>query len=132
MSHDSSNRDLNRFLQRPAHSVAEMKEQQASKIREIGTALVAAGFRALDQQAEALGLCRSTTWTILKGRQKNFGLSVGTLNRMLAAPRLPPIVRAKVQEYIREKSDGLYGDSEKRLRKFAALQSPTSTKHRGI
>ena len=107
-----------------------MKAQQRSKIKEIGEALVAAGFRALDKQAEALGLCRSTTWTILKGRQKNSGLTVGTLNRILATPKLPPIVRAKVLEYIREKSDGLYGDSVKRLSKFAALQSPTSTKPR--
>ena len=130
MSHDSGNRDLNRFLQRPAHSVAEMKKQQASKIKEIGTALVAAGFRALDEQADVLELSRTTTWTILKGNQKGSGLSVGTLNRILAARRLPPIVRAKIQEYIEEKAAGLYGDSEKRIRKIAALQSSTSTKHR--
>jgi hypothetical protein len=107
-----------------------MKAQQSSKIKEIGEALLAAGFRVLDEQAKALGLCRSTTWTILKGRQKNSGLSVGTLNRILTAPQLPPIVRAKIHEYIRDKAAGLYGDSAKRLRKFAVLQSPTSTEHR--
>ena len=77
-----------------------MKALQSSKIREIGEALVAAGFRALDEQAEALGLCRSTTWTILKGNYKNSGLSAATLNRILASPQLPPIVRAKIHEYI--------------------------------
>ena len=128
MSHDSSKHDV-RGLQRPAHSVAEMKEQQASKIKEIGTALITAGFQALDEQAHVLGLSRSTTWTIVKGKHKNSGLSVGTLSRVLAARRLPPIVRAKIHEYIREKAAGHYGDSEKRIRKIAALQSRISTKH---
>jgi hypothetical protein len=86
--------------------------------------------RALDEQADVLELSRTTTWTILTGKHKNSGLSVGTINRMLAARRLPPIVRAKIHEYIREKAAGLYGDSEKRIRKIAALQSPTPIKHR--
>jgi len=43
-----------------------MRERQSAKIKEIGCALVAAGFRALDEQAEGLGLSRSTTWTILR------------------------------------------------------------------
>jgi hypothetical protein len=108
-----------------------MKALQSSKIREIGEALVAAGFRALDEQAEALGLCRSTTWTILKGNYKNSGLSAATLNRILASPQLPPIVRAKIHEYIEEKTAGRYGDSKTRIRKFtASLHPPTSTKHR--
>ena len=107
-----------------------MKAQQSSKIKEIGAALVAAGFRALDEQANVLGLSRTTTWTILKGNHKKTGLSVGTLNRMLAARQLPPSVRDKIHEYIRDKAAGLYGDSGKRLSKFAGFQSPTSTKHR--
>ena len=108
-----------------------MKSRQSSKIREIGEALIAAGFCALDEQAEALGLSRSTTWTILKGNYKNSGLSAATLNRILASPHLPPIVRAKIHEYIEEKTAGLYGDSKTRLRKFTAtLHPPTSTKHR--
>ena len=114
-----------------ARVVAELKAKQSSKIKEIGEALVAAGFRALDEQAEALGLSRSTTWTILKGNHKNSGLSATTINRILAAPQLPPIVRAKIHEYIEEKTAGLYGDDKTRLRKFAAtLHPPTSTKHR--
>ena len=85
---------------------------------------------ALDEQANVLELSRTTTWTILRGKQKSVGLSVGTLNRILAARRLPPIVRAKIHEYIQEKAAGLYGDSEKLIRKIAALQSPTSIRHR--
>jgi hypothetical protein len=56
-----------------------MKAQQSSKIKEIGEALVAAGFHALDEQADVLGLSRSTTWTILKRNHKKTGLSVGLI-----------------------------------------------------
>jgi hypothetical protein len=108
-----------------------MNARQSSKIREIGEALGAAGFRALDEQAEALGLSRSTTWTILRASHKTSGLSAATINRILASPQLPPIVRAKIQEYIEEKTAGRYGDSKRPLRKFAAaLQPLTSTKQR--
>ena len=85
-----------------AHTLAKMKAQQSSKIKEIREALVAAGVCALDEQAEALGLSRSTTWNILKGNYKNSGISVTTLKRVLSAPQLPPIVRAKILEYIEE------------------------------
>ena len=43
---------------------------QAFKIRELGEALVAAGYVTLGEQADALGLCRSTTWTILRGTHR--------------------------------------------------------------
>jgi hypothetical protein len=42
-----------------------MKARQAAKIRELGHALVDAGFLTLDEQSKAVGLARSTTWTIL-------------------------------------------------------------------
>ena len=47
---------------RPSHA----KARQASKIREIGDTLIALGYLALDEQAKALGLARSTAWTILQ------------------------------------------------------------------
>src|SRR5262245_65480035 len=72
--------------------------RQCAKIRELGEALVASGISTLDQQAEALGLSRSTTWTILKGDHKASGLSAAIINRMLTAPQLPPRVRAVVLE----------------------------------
>jgi hypothetical protein len=106
-------------LQR-APCVAQMKARQAAKIREIGGALIAAGIGGLDEQAKALGLSRSTTWTILKGSHKGSGLSAVVINRMLASPRLPPLVRAKILEYIEEKTAGYYGDGQPRLRRFAA------------
>ena len=96
-----------------------MKALQCSKIREIGAALISAGFVSLDQQAGALGLCRSTTWTILQAEHKNSGLSATVVNRMLGSPRLPGPVRAKVIEYVREKLAGRYGHSKAQLHRFA-------------
>ena len=102
-------------------TVAKMKERQARKIRELGDALVSEGFLALDQQADALGLCRSTAWTILRANHKSSGLSAAIINRMLAAPRLPPLVRATIFEYVEEKLAGSHGHSKKQLRRFTAL-----------
>ena len=96
-----------------------MKALQCSKIREICAALISAGFVSLDQQAGALGLCRSTTWTILQAEHKNSGLSATVINRMLAYPRLPAPVRVKLIEYVREKMAGSYGHSQGQLRRFA-------------
>ena len=95
-----------------------MKKRQSLKIREIGDALATEGFITLDQQARALGLARSTTWTILKANHKGSGLSAAVINRMLAAGPLPPLVRVRVHEYIEEKAAGLYGHSKKQLRRF--------------
>ena len=104
-------------------TLAKSRERQNAKIREIGDALAAAGLHALDEQAEALGLSRSTTWNLLKGSHKGSGLSATIINRMLAAPRLPSLVRAKILEYVAEKAAGRYGDSNVRLRKFTARVS---------
>jgi len=95
------------------------KVLQSSKIREIGMALSSAGFVTLDQQADALGLCRSTTWVILQAEHKNSGLSATVINRMLACPRLPGPVRVKLIEYVHEKMAGCYGHGQAQLRRFA-------------
>ena len=99
-------------------SVADMKARQAAKMREIRDALVAEGCTNLDDQAAALGLSRSTTWTIMRGNHKGSGLSAKILTRMLSAPSLQPRVRNKILEYIVEKSAGRYGTSQERLEKF--------------
>jgi len=100
--------------------VADMKARQSAKIRSIGKALADAGYLSLDQQAKVLGLHRSTAWTILKANHKSSGLSAVVINRMLAAPGLPLAARARILEYIEEKTAGLYGDNKLRLRKFTA------------
>jgi len=102
---------------------ADMKARQSSKIRELGEALIALGFLTLDQQAKALGLARSTTWTLLQANHKGSGLSATVINRMLTAPQLPPLVRATLLEYIDEKAAGLYGHSKLQLRRFSARLS---------
>jgi hypothetical protein len=93
---------------RPA-TPADMKARQARKIRELGTALAASGFHTLDEQAHALGVPRSTAWTILRVHHKGSGLSAGIICRMLKNPRLPARVRTVLMEYVAEKCAGAYG-----------------------
>ena len=58
----------------------------------------------MDSQAKALGLKRSTAWTIIKTKHKLDRLSGKTTDRMLANLELPPPVRAVVQQYLAERS----------------------------
>jgi hypothetical protein len=109
--------------QRPLPLTARMKALQSSKIREVAEAVKSAGFLTLDEQAKALGLSRSTAWTIRKASHKASGLSASIINRMLAAPELPPLARTKILEYVDEKAAGLYGGSRSQRRKFAARLS---------
>ena len=97
-----------------------MKIRQSCKIKELGDALVREGFLTLDKQADVLGLSRSTAWTILRANHKSSGLSAAIINRMLAAPRLPLLVRATILEYVEEKLAGSYGHSKRPLRRFSA------------
>jgi oligoribonuclease (3'-5' exoribonuclease) len=96
-----------------------MTQRQSSKIREIADALVAAGLVSLDEQADALGLSRSTTWSVLKAKHKASGLSAAVIKRMLASSQVPPAVRQKILEYVEEKAAGVYGHNEKQRRRFA-------------
>lgn len=108
---------------RRPQSLAAMKLWQAARIREIANALTASGFYTLDEQARALGVSRSTAWSILKSAHKSSGLSAEIINRMLAKSQLPPLVRSKILEYVEEKIAGRYGHTEKLRRKFIAALS---------
>jgi hypothetical protein len=110
-----------RMLARSKSKDLDEKERQAAKIKELAHVLESAGFIALDDQAEALGLSRSTTWTILKAQHKNYGLSAVVIKRVLAKPDLHPRVRAKIIEYVRERMAGLYGHNGAQLRRFVEL-----------
>ena len=110
-----------RMLARGEPQDVDVKARQACKIRELAAVLVAAGFVSLDDQAKALGLSRSTTWTILKAKHKNYGLSAALINRVLAKPDLNSRVRGKIIEYIREKAAGSYGHNHTQLRRFIHL-----------
>jgi predicted DNA-binding transcriptional regulator AlpA len=100
-----------------------MKTQQSSKIMELRDALLAAGIVSLDEQAQVLGLSRSTTWTILRAKHKNSGLSAAIISRMLKSPQLPPPVRDKIFQYIDGKATGLYGHTKLQRQRFAARLS---------
>ena len=103
-------------------ALVKKKDRQSRKIRQFRGALVEAGFVTIDAQSKVLGLARSTTWAILKGKYKSSGLSATIINRILKAPRLPSAVRARIIEYVEEKAAGLYGHNKaKRLRFIARL-----------
>ena len=106
-----------------AAGTQSQRARQFSKIEELVEAVKSAGFLTLDEQAKALGLSRSTAWTIRKASHKASGLSASIINRMLAAPELPRPARNKILEYVEEKTAGLYGGSRSQRRKFAARLS---------
>jgi hypothetical protein len=70
----------------------------------ISEALIASGYTSLDEQAKALGLHRSTAWTIIKRKHKVGRLCAKTIERILANGETPPAVRAAVQQYAAQNS----------------------------
>ena len=103
-----------------ANECGKVKARQTAKIREIADALCLAGYVGLDAQAAVLGLSRSTAWSIRQAPHKASGLRAAVINRMLAAPELPPAVRKIILEYVNEKAAGLYGHRAAVRRKFVA------------
>ena len=95
----------------------DAKARQAAKIEEVRRALTAAGHRTAAEQANVLGVSRSTAWALLN-RDKKAGPSAIVLKRILSSPNLPQEVRRKVEEYIKEKSVGRYAHHERRVRWF--------------
>ena len=68
-------------------------------VQHIADALVGAGYISLEEQAKALGVHRSTAWTIIKTKHKLGYLNAKTTERMLANPELPPCIRDVLQRY---------------------------------
>ena len=93
------------------------KERQALKLAEIREALVAAGYNTILKQAAVLGVGRSTAWWLLK-HDRRYGPSTKVIKRMLSSPQVPRKVRRKVEQYVDEKTRGLYGHSKQRTRWF--------------
>jgi hypothetical protein len=73
-------------------------------LQQISEALITSGYTSLDAQAKALGIHRSTAWTIIKARHKLGRLSSKTTSRILANPEAPPAVRTVIEKYLAEKS----------------------------
>jgi hypothetical protein len=103
----------------PSH-VRDATLRQREQIGQIGVALRRAGFVALNDQARALGLSRSTTWKLLQADHKTSGLHAGLICHMLAHEDLPPSVRSVLRQYVIEKVRGDYGHGLLRRRRFAA------------
>jgi len=68
-------------------------------IQNITDALILSGHTSLDEQARALGLRRSTAWTIVKNKHKAGRLSAKTVERIIANPGTPHRVRVAVLRY---------------------------------
>jgi hypothetical protein len=81
--------------------------RRTTPIQQVADALVAAGYTSLDAQAKALGLNRSTAWTIIKTKHKLGRLNANTTKRILANPDTPPSVRAVIQKYLVERFNAL-------------------------
>jgi hypothetical protein len=58
-------------------------------IQDITATLIACGYYSLDAQAKALGINRSTAWTIVRNKHKLGRLSAKTTERMLSNGALP-------------------------------------------
>ena len=78
--------------------------RRTTPVQHIADALVAAGYSSLDDQAKALGVHRSTAWTIVKAKHKLGYLNAKTTERMLANPELPPVIRDVLKKYKTERS----------------------------
>jgi hypothetical protein len=81
------------------------KRQYPINLQQIREALIKSGHSKLDQQAKALGLHRSTAWTIVKAKHKLGRLNAKTARRILANPDTPPHVRSVIQKYLAERPD---------------------------
>src|SRR5262249_4406736 len=103
--------------------VTEIISRQAANILELVKPHIVSGVMTRYQQSEALGLARSTPWTILRAGHKGSGLSAAVINRMLLSPELPPLARRKILEYTTDKLAGVYGGSPTQRRRFFARLS---------
>ena len=93
------------------------KARLALKLAELRVALIDGGFDTTAKQAAVLGVGRSTAWALLN-LNKRAGPSASVIKRALSSPSLPPVARRKIEEYVREKSRGLYGHSQRRAQAF--------------
>ena len=67
-------------------------------LRQISDALVACGYTKLDDQAKALGVARSTAWTIVNTKHKLDRLNSKTITRILANSETPVFVRSVIRQ----------------------------------
>ena len=102
------------------HSLRAMQARHTCKIELLREVLFANGRLSVKEQAELLGLCRSTAHAVLQRHYKKSGLSAAIIKRMLACPRLPERARTVILEYIAERIRGSYGHTRSQRRRFMA------------
>jgi hypothetical protein len=93
----STRPDLTARVETVRHS-NEINRRRTIPVQAIAETLVAEGYTSLDKQAKALGIHRSTAWTIIKKRHKLGCLNTKTAQLILANPYTPPSVRAIIQQ----------------------------------
>jgi hypothetical protein len=115
-----------------SHRTASETSRQVAKIADIGKALRAEGHHHIEEQARALGLLRSTAWTVVKANQARTGLTAGLIRKMLTSASLSLSIRKILIEYIEERLGGRYGERTPRSqRAFEALQTEFELRQRG-
>ena len=112
------------------HSLRAMQARQRRKIELLREVFLTNGRLSVKEQAELLGLCRSTAHAVLQRSYKKSGLFKAIIKRMLACPRLPERARTIILEYIAERIRGLYGHTPSQRRRFmAALATEQNRDH---
>lgn len=112
----------------PPTNRRNIKLKQCAKIAELREALLIAGFQSVDRQARALGLGRSTAWSVLRAGHKSTGLTGSIIRRISSSPELPENARLVLQQYVAQKLAGTFGHDTKQLRRFrSALSSDLLT-----
>jgi plasmid maintenance system antidote protein VapI len=105
---------------------------QSAKIAEIGEALRSLRIISLDAQAKALGVHRSTAWTIVRKKHKLGRLSAKTIKRILANPGTPGSVLSLIHQYLAERSDSVHacGQAKAQLTISTSRQEQTRYQRR--
>lgn len=109
----------------PVSIAARMRERQQQKIAQLKLVLVEHGLQTVREQAEALGLSRSSAWAVLQANHKHRGLSSHVIERIKLSPKLPTKARQVIEEYVRERLSGAYGHSPRSLEKLSSLRKAT-------
>ena len=91
-------------LEKISHLEEIDSQRRKVAIQHIADALINAGYISLDEQAKALGLSRSTAWTIVKRKHKIGRLNAKTTRCILANPDTPVSVRAIIHSILDRKN----------------------------
>jgi plasmid maintenance system antidote protein VapI len=108
------------------------RHKQSSRIQDIANALIASGYKALDEQAKALGIHRATAWTIIKNKHKLGRLSAKTIQRILSNSETPQAVLEVIRKYTAERSTAdRRADTRKQKRAIAHFRLIDRNKSEG-